>query len=234
MANWRGEMLLAILLLPLVLPLWWVVATPPAMARGKPQMAEIHQNSLSGEVSVSLDCRRMVRAAEVRYRIPSELLAALSLAESGHWIAAQQAFVAWPWTVYAQGGGQHFPNRTAAVAAVQTLLAQGVRNIDVGCMQVNLHYHPEAFADLDEALSPAANIDYAARFLRQLYARHRSWNQAVAHYHSATKALNKPYSRKVMRLWHKERRWAIEERRRLTQAAFERRRAARRRETVAD
>jgi len=41
-------------------------------------------------------------------------------------------------------------------------------------MQVNLHYHPEAFADLDEALSPAAKIDYAARLLRQLYVRHRS------------------------------------------------------------
>ena len=171
----------------------------------------------------------MVASAEARYRIPSEMLAAISLAESGHWQVERQAVVAWPWTVYAQGRGRRFSDHGAAVAAVRDLLAQGVRNIDVGCMQVNLHYHPDAFADLNEALSPAANIDYAARLLRRLYLQHRSWTQAVAHYHSATKELNRPYRRKVMRLWYKERRSANEHRQRMAQAAYKRRRAARRR-----
>ncbi|MDA1098612.1 MAG: transglycosylase SLT domain-containing protein [Proteobacteria bacterium] len=215
--------------LMLGLVLWWLAPPPPATARSKSQMAENRHETLLDGTTESLDCRRMVSAAEARHRIPAQMLAAISLTESGYWQAEPEAFVAWPWTVYALGAGRHFPNQAAAVAAVQTLLAQGVRNIDVGCMQVNLLYHPNAFANLDEALNPAANIDYAARLLRRLFLRHHSWTQAVAHYHSATKALNKPYRRKVMDQWHKERRRADKERRQVVQAAYERRRAASRR-----
>ncbi len=209
--------------------LGWLAAAPQATARTISQGAENKEENMLDRPPGGLDCRRMVGAAEARHRIPSEMLAAISLAESGRWKAEQQAFVAWPWTVYAQGRGRHFPDQAAAVTAVRALLAQGVRNIDVGCMQVNLHYHPNAFDTLQEALNPDANIDYAARLLRRLYLRHRSWTQAVAHYHSATKALNKPYRRKVMRLWHKERRWANSQRRAMVQAAYKRRRAASRR-----
>ncbi|MDP6688896.1 MAG: transglycosylase SLT domain-containing protein [Alphaproteobacteria bacterium] len=181
------------------------------------------------EAGERLDCRYMVAAAERRYRIPAQLLAALALTESGHWLTEKGAFVAWPWTVYAQGKGRHLANQQAAVAEVRALAKKGVRNIDVGCMQVNLQYHPDAFEGLEEALNPATNIDYAARLLRRLYRQHRSWTQAVAHYHSSTKALNMPYRRKVLQLWYKERRRAINERRRLVQAAYNRRQAERRR-----
>ena len=215
---------LKLLVLVLVLSLCGAGIGPSAMARNQPETAK---NPKKGEAAPALDCRRMVGAAERQYRIPAQLLAALALTESGHWDAGQGAFVAWPWSVYAQGRGRHFADPSAAVAAVRALSAKGVRNIDVGCMQVNLHYHPDAFTDLDEALNPAANIDYAARLLRRLYRQHRSWTQAVAHYHSSTKALNMPYRRKVMKLWYKERRTAITERRRQLQAAHNRRQAAR-------
>ncbi len=221
------------LVLTMALALGGVMAASSAAARNAPKMAknkektqDILQTSKSGG---ALDCRRMVDAVERRYRIPAQLLAALALTESGHWLADKGAFVAWPWTVYAQGKGRHLPDQRAAVAEVRALARKGVRNIDVGCMQVNLHYHPDAFGDLDEALNPASNIDYAARLLRRLYRQHRSWTQAVAYYHSSTKALNMPYRRKVIQLWYKERRRAIDERRRLTQAAHSRRQAARRR-----
>ena len=36
----------------------------------------------------------------------------------------------------------------AAIAAVTRLRARGIRNIDVGCMQVNLHYHGQHFETL--------------------------------------------------------------------------------------
>ena len=173
------------------------------------------------------DCRRLIGAVERRYRIPAQLLSAIALTESGRWMAGEGVIVAWPWTAYAEGEGRVFDNRAAAVAAARSLSDQGVRNIDVGCMQVNLQYHGEAFTSLNEALTPAANIDYAARLLRRLYVRHRSWLQAVAHYHSATKSLNSVYRAKVIKIWHKERRWAIDQRRRLVQAAYASRRAAR-------
>ncbi len=199
----------------------------PAQARGKLKMAEFRQISLLSEAYARQDCRRLIGAAERRYRIPAQLLSAIALTESGRWMADRGAIVAWPWTVYAEGEGHFFKNRAAAEAAVRALSKRGVRNIDVGCMQVNLQYHGDAFDSPDDALSPAGNIDYAARLLRRLYIQHRSWLQAVAYYHSATKSVNIHYRRKVIRIWHKERRWAINERRRLVQAAYDSRRAAR-------
>ncbi len=201
---------LKILLLILALTLCGVGIGSSAVARKQPETAK---NQNKGSAIQASDCRRMVGAADRQYRIPAQFLAALDLTESGYWDAKQGAFVAWPWTVYAQGRGRLFADRASAVAAVRTLSKQGIRDSDVGFMQVNLHYHPDAFADLDEALTPATNIDYAARLLRLLYRQHRSWTQAVAHYHSSTRALNIPYRRKVMKLWYKERRLAITERR---------------------
>jgi hypothetical protein len=55
----------------------------------------------------------------------------------------------WPWAIDADGVGQFFATKAQAVAAVAALQAQGVHSIDVGCMQVNLMHHPDAFTSLD-------------------------------------------------------------------------------------
>jgi hypothetical protein len=69
-------------------------------------------------------------------------------------------------------------------------------------MQVSLLHHPNAFASLDQAFDPAANADYAAGFLRRLYAQTNDWNEAAAQYHSATPALAADYKRKVLSAWN--------------------------------
>ena len=76
---------------------------------------------------------------------------------------------------------------------MRALQAQGVRSIDVGCMQVNLMHHPNAFASLDAAFDPTANALYAARFLNTLYGISGSWVQATAAYHSQTPAIGADY-----------------------------------------
>jgi len=43
----------------------------------------------------------------------------------------------------------------------------------------------------------AANIRYAAAFLRRLYARHGGWEAAIAAYHSADPARGGAYHRKI-------------------------------------
>lgn len=151
------------------------------------------------------DCRRITARAERAYGIPGQLLSAISMAESGYWLKQEKARIAWPWTVYAEGKGVYHPDKESAEKAVARLRARGVSNIDVGCMQINLYHHGKAFDDAGQALDPHRNVDYAARFLRDLHKRHRSWSQAVAHYHSSTIAYNRPYRQRVMRLWHKER-----------------------------
>ena len=108
---------------------------------------------------------------------------------------------AWPWTINAQGRGSYFATKAEAVAAVTELRARGVRSIDVGCMQVNLMYHPDAFTSLEDAFDPASNARYAARFLQQLYARTGTWPAAASGYHSLNAEFGGPYGRKVMAIW---------------------------------
>ena len=95
-------------------------------------------------------------------------------------------------------------NAGEAVALVGALQAQGLRSIDVGCFQVNLMYHPEAFASLAEAFDPAANAGAAGRFLRALRDGGAGWEDAVARYHSANPDLGLPYLRQVMANWGHE------------------------------
>ena len=151
-------------------------------------------------------CRQIVRRTEKTLNLPIGILQAISLAESGRWDKSSRSHFAWPWTVTARGKGLFYPSKAAAISAVRKLQADGVENIDVDCMQVNLKYHPEAFADLHEAFDPAANARYAANLFTKLREANRSINRAVAHYHSTTRERNMPYTRKVMRLWNQERR----------------------------
>ncbi len=130
--------------------------------------------------------------------IPRHLLSAISMAESGRWDEARQATFAWPWTVTAEGEGRFFATKAEAVDHVRALRARDVRNIDVGCMQVNMYYHGGAFAGLEEAFDPPTNVAYAARYLKGLFDAARSWTQAAAHYHSTTPERNRPYKLKVV------------------------------------
>lgn len=159
-------------------------------------------------------CARAVAAVERSERMPKMLLHAISLAESGRWSADQRATVAWPWTIYAEGAGKFFPSKEAAIAAVRQLRARGVRNIDVGCMQVNLHYHPDAFATLEQAFDPETNATYAAQLLKSLRDSNGVWAHAVGQYHNGNwKARGQPYWQKVYALWNSEQRRAFEARR---------------------
>jgi Transglycosylase SLT domain len=149
-------------------------------------------------------CARTAAAIEIREDLPPHLLAAISKVESGRWLASERAVRAWPWTVTAGGKGQFFATMEEAIEAVRALQAKGRRNIDVGCMQVNLHHHPDAFEDVPAAFDPAQNIAYAAGLLQRLRSEARSWPKAVAYYHSRTASLNGPYRRKVFRVWLEE------------------------------
>jgi soluble lytic murein transglycosylase-like protein len=98
------------------------------------------------------------------------------------------------------GAPLFFSNATDAVAAARAAAGSSLSE-DVGCFQINLFYHPQAFASLAEAFDPVANARYAARFLQQLYARTGSWAKAVALYHSATPELGEPYAARVLETW---------------------------------
>jgi hypothetical protein len=148
-------------------------------------------------------CEMAVASAELSGRLPARLLHAISLTESGRADAKAGIVRAWPWTINAEGEGRFFDTKQQAVAAVRALQARGVQSIDVGCMQVNLMYHPHAFITLESAFDPQSNAAYAARFLNALHADGRDWPRAIAAYHSETPALGEAYRVLVMARWEK-------------------------------
>ncbi len=144
-------------------------------------------------------CRRAIAAVEPGSGLPPGLLLSIALVESGRADPARGGRLEpWPWAYNVEGEGRWPGSRAAAVAEVAALRAAGRRSIDVGCMQINLLHHPDAFRDLDQAFDPEANLRYAVRFLRSLHARFGgNWAQAIAHYHSATPERGLLYQRRV-------------------------------------
>jgi Transglycosylase SLT domain len=150
-------------------------------------------------------CAKATNHIERQEGIPRQLLRAISKAESGRFHTGKQVVMAWPWTVMAEGRGRYLDSKAAAIAEVEELRARGVKNIDVGCMQVNLQHHPRAFASLEDAFDPLTNVTYAASFLKTLAAEHGSWAKAAAYYHSQNPARYRGYRAKVREIWAQER-----------------------------
>lgn len=150
--------------------------------------------------SPALLCRGAIASAEEATGIPDEFLSAIGRVESGRKLS-EGNLAPWPWTVNAAGVGHFYATRAEAVDAVRQFHAQGVQSLDVGCLQVSLLYHPEAFASIEQAFDPAANAAYAARLLLSLKAETGSWPRAAAAYHSGTPSLGQDYQRKVLAQW---------------------------------
>jgi hypothetical protein len=150
-------------------------------------------------------CERSTILTETARKLPRAILFSVATAESGRFNVATGVTKPWPWTINAEGQAYYFETKTAAIAATRRLLNEGIRSIDVGCMQVNLRYHPDAFADLDEAFEPKTNVAYGASFLTTLHARSGSWPKAIAEYHSQSATLNQPYFARVIGIWTGER-----------------------------
>ena len=153
-------------------------------------------------------CRLAITAAERAHGIPSHLLAAIARVESGRRDQVSGTFNPWPWTINVDGQGSFYDNKAQAVAAAMSMRPHATRSIDVGCMQISLTYHPDAFPDMGLAFDPAANADYGARFLMQLFEKTNSWPKAVEMYHSATPEIGQEYGQRVYAALPEEQRLA--------------------------
>jgi len=164
-------------------------------------------------------CREAITEAEQARDLPAHLLAAIARTESGRWHKERSESLAWPWTVMAEGEGRFLPSKAAAIAEVRRLQARGIRNIDVGCLQVNLHHHPQAFDSLEAAFDPDTNAAYAAGFLAELREEARSWTRAIGQYHSRQAIRGNGYRAKVFKAWREARHRANRERQAALRAA---------------
>lgn len=146
-------------------------------------------------------CAGAIAQAEAARVLPAGLLTAVAVAESGRYDRGRRGVAPWPWTVNNGGDGRYFGSKEEAIAHVERLRAAGERNIDVGCMQINLMHHPDAFASLDDAFEPGRNVAYGASYLRALEQESRSWERAVERYHTADPERGRAYRERVYQRW---------------------------------
>ncbi len=133
-----------------------------------------------------------------KYRIPPGILYSIAMVESQTLIAAGKARP-WPWTLNTSGTPHRFSSSTETVRAIKKLRESGVRNIDVGLMQVNMIYHGHRFSSYSEHVNPYNNIDVAASILVAEKKECGDWWCAVGRYHSRKPVNSDRYIAKVKR-----------------------------------
>lgn len=121
--------------------------------------------------------REMARAARL-HGIPLGILYAVGLTETGRRGAL------YPYALNAEGQTMFARNVEEAMASFEAMRHRGLRLIDLGCMQINHHYHGDKFDSVRAMFDPAKNVNYAARFLKELKEREGSWTMAVARYNA--------------------------------------------------
>lgn len=133
-----------------------------------------------------------------KYRIPPGLLYSIAMVESQTTIADGKVRP-WPWTLNTSGKPHRFSSHAETVAAIKDLKEKGVRNIDVGIMQVNMIYHGHRFDSYSDHVNPYTNINVAATILVAEKKECDDWWCAVGRYHSRKQVNADRYIRKVRR-----------------------------------
>ncbi len=119
----------------------------------------------------------MARAGK-RHDVPLAVLYAVGLTESGRGGTLQ------PYAMNIEGRALFSGSLKLALDEFARVRQSGAKLIDVGCMQINHHFHGRNFPSVAAMFDPARNVDYSARFLRSLRDREGSWTKAIARYHA--------------------------------------------------
>ena len=142
----------------------------------------------------SEECLAEISKYEQLYHIPTGLLKAVSKVESEYNSLALN-----------DGLEQHkFKTRGEVIDRINYLLSIGKTNFDIGCMQINYHWHKQNFSSVEEMLDVSGNVRYAASLIHGLYKQHGTWQTAVRHYHSYEPSFHKQYSKKIALAWLQE------------------------------
>ncbi|MGO4567360.1 transglycosylase SLT domain-containing protein [Rhizobium sp. 2YAF20] len=123
-------------------------------------------------------CEREIQAAAAKYGIPEGILYSVGLTETG------RKGSLYPYALNIEGKPFFPPSEDAALQQFAMAKQAGAKLIDIGCMQINHYFHGENFASVEAMFDPHANVEYAAKFLRDLHDRHDTWTMAVARYHA--------------------------------------------------
>jgi len=122
------------------------------------------------------------RLAAHRAGIPSTVLYAVALQESGH--RRNGRFVPWPWSLNVAGQPRRYTTRAEACADLQQAMRSTPHTrIDVGLGQINLGYHQQRYASACDLLDPYRNLAIAAEILKEQHTPGEDWLLAIGRYH---------------------------------------------------
>jgi hypothetical protein len=139
------------------------------------------QSSTSGNADL---CRNAALSAARETGVPHEVLLALTETGRAQGGAENGILSPWPWAVHHDGKGYWFDTKADAIAMAEKALAHGATNIDLGCFQLNIRWHAQAFSSVEDMILPDNNARYAAEYLTQLYQDSGDWVIAAGAYHS--------------------------------------------------
>lgn len=142
-------------------------------------------------------CEKAISLMEAKYQLPHGLMYAIAIVESGR----KSTNKPWPWSVGTKGRSHYPSSKEVAIALTRKMQSRGTKNIDVGCMQINLKAHPKAFTCLSDAFNPHKNVEYAAKFIKSLKTKKNTWNDVIGLYHSSKKKYHIPYKKRVNLAW---------------------------------
>lgn len=126
-------------------------------------------------------CEREMFSAAAAEQVPLGVLYAIGLTETGRKGSLH------PFALNIEGKSVFAASEAEALEAFAKARRKGQKLIDLGCMQINHHYHGREFESVAAMLEPRRNVRYAARFLKELRAREGNWTMAVARYHAGPK-----------------------------------------------
>jgi hypothetical protein len=126
----------------------------------------------------SLVCEREMTRASAKYGVPLGVLYAVGLTETGRRGTLS------PFALNIEGPS-YFPDTLdEALQKFHEAENRGAKLIDIGCMQINHYYHGGHFSSVEAMFDPHTNVDYAARYLKDLKDQEGSWTLAAARYHA--------------------------------------------------
>lgn len=143
-------------------------------------------------------CQAAATEAAVRHGIPPSVLTAIAMTETGRRVGGR--IEPWPWAVNIAGKGFWFDTRAEAEGFIHDRFAEGRRNFDTGCFQINYRWHPDAHETPVSMFDPVTSADYAARFLRALFEETGDWSRAAGFYHSRNAVFATRYRQRFDRL----------------------------------
>ena len=142
-------------------------------------------------------CLKYAMKEERSKGIPTNLLSAISMLKSGRWLESRGENIAWPWTIKSKNGLHFFDTQAEAIAEIEILISSGETLIEVGCMQISLHHHRQAFENIRDILDPKKNITYVANLLINLKKSGNTWLGAAVKYYSINSDKKKLFIREL-------------------------------------